>query len=107
MSNKQTAPSTKAHAIDLAAVAVGEHVVQQLTTDPKSLKIVVKYVGRGQVEHCQAIARNAAYDGRRADQWVTSMVSDKEYFTINNEGKSITWRVKLVVARKPKVQDPS
>jgi hypothetical protein len=106
MSNKQTAPSTKAHAIDLAAVAVGEHVVQQITTD-QSLKVKVEYVGRGQVEHCQAIARNAAYDGRRADQWVTSMVSDKEYYTINNDGKSITWRVKLVVARKPKAQDQS
>jgi len=106
MSNKQTAPSTKAHAIDLAAVAVGEHVVQQITTG-QDLKVKVQYVGRGQVEHCQAIARNAAYDGRRADQWVTSMVNEKEYYAINNDGKSITWRVKLVVARKPKVQDPS
>lgn len=106
MSKKQTAPSTKAHAIDLAAVAVGEHVVQQITTDA-SLKVKIKYVGKGHVQHCQAVARDAAYSNRRADQWVTSMVNEKEYYTINNEGKSITWIVKRVIARKPKAQDQS
>lgn len=91
--------TTKTHAIDLAAVPVGQHVVQIVTLQPKTLKVKTTYMAPGAFEHCAAIANDCARNKRNATM---QQVSDREWFAIDSRGVSTTWKVKRVVRKVAK-----
>ena len=101
MKNAQAIPTTHKHAIDLAAVPVGTFVVEEITLTHGKHTTKKRYFAPGAFEHCQVLAQHFAYSDRRSDKWTSATVSETEFFTICDE-KSITWKVRQVIARKPK-----
>lgn len=84
--------------IDAADLQVGQHVIMMTTVTPVTLQVKHRYIVPGAFGHCAAIARDIAYNDPKAE--VVQTVSNREWFTIDKTGKSTTYKVKRVVAKR-------